>query len=99
MKIAPREFQEARRRAARQRVYHVIPSDGAWVVKRAGTQRASRVFPTQEEALAFVGVKSSVTSSTAPGLKDVGEVVVHNRNGGIESRILPIRDAKGPAED
>ena len=95
LKVAQSDIQEAKRRAAKQNVYHVIPNDGAWVVKRAGTQRASRVFQTRDEALAFVGVKSSST----PRLKDVGEVVVHNGNGEVETRMQAIRDSRAPLKE
>jgi hypothetical protein len=30
---------------------HVVPSGGKWSVREAGSSRASRIFPTQDEAI------------------------------------------------
>ena len=94
MKISPSDFQKAKRRAATQRIYHVIPNDGAWLVKRAGGRRASGVFVTRDEALAFVGVRSS----PARRLKTVDEVVVHNANGDVEARMKPVQGGRTSAK-
>jgi hypothetical protein len=94
VKISPSDIQKAKLRATTQRIYHVIPYDGAWLVKRAGNRRASRVFVTRDEALAFVGVRSSA----ARRLKTVDEVVLHNANGGVEARMKPIGDGGTPAK-
>jgi uncharacterized protein YdaT len=32
---------------------HVLPVDGNWAVKRAGSSRASKVFDTQKEAIKY----------------------------------------------
>ncbi|HLT48303.1 MAG TPA: DUF2188 domain-containing protein [Rubricoccaceae bacterium] len=60
-----------------QIVYHVVPSEGRWAVKREGADRASRVADTQDEAVA---VAEQMARNQAPG-----RVVVHGANGLIES--------------
>jgi hypothetical protein len=95
MRIGRSEFQKARQKAIRDKVYHLMPSNGAWAVKRVGTQRASRVFRTRDQVLEFLGVRASRN----PRLKDVGEVVIHDRNGGVESRLRPIGDSAARPED
>jgi len=37
---------------AKSNNYHVTPSSGGWATRRAGSERAAGVFPTQREAIA-----------------------------------------------
>jgi hypothetical protein len=60
-----------------QIVYHVVPNEGRWAVKREGAERASRVADSQDEAVA---VAEQMARNQAPG-----RVVVHGANGLIES--------------
>lgn len=60
-----------------QIVYHVVPSDGRWAVKREGAERASRVADSQDEA---VSAAEQMARNQAPG-----RVVVHGASGLIES--------------
>jgi hypothetical protein len=55
---------------------HVIKRDSGWAVKRQGTKRASKVYPTQEEAIK--GAKKMIKSS---------DVVIHKRDGSIREWI------------
>lgn len=60
------------------RSYHVVVnSGGGWSVKRAGSEKADRVFPVQEEAINFA---RSVLK------REGGELVVHSRNGRIRAK-------------
>lgn len=60
-----------------QTVYHVVPSEGRWAVKREGADRASRVAEEQDEAVAAA---EQLARNQAPG-----RVVVHGPNGLIQS--------------
>jgi hypothetical protein len=37
---------------AKSNNYHVTPSSAGWAIRRAGSERAAGVFPTQREAIA-----------------------------------------------
>lgn len=56
---------------------HVLPRDGSWVVKRAGSTNVSRVFQTQEEAR-----KAAETIAKNQG----SSMFVHGRDGRIRDR-------------
>ena len=60
-----------------QIVYHVVPNEERWAVKREGADRASRVADTQDEAVA---VAEQMARNQAPG-----RVVVHGANGLIQT--------------
>lgn len=70
---------------------HVIKNNDAWQVKREGSQRASKNFDTQKEAIQYA----------IPGTKkDHVEVVIHGRDGKIRDKDsygndpIPPRDRK-----
>lgn len=56
---------------------HIVPSDGEWSVKRAGAERASRRFDTQQAAIDY-GRKLA--------RNDKVELLIHGRNGRIRAR-------------
>ena len=57
---------------------HVVPSmSGGWAVRNSGSFRASRVFDTQSEAVAF-GRQVAKMEAT--------ELFIHRRDGTIQSR-------------
>ena len=56
---------------------HVIPSRGRWSVVRDGASRASRVLASKDEALKYARRRAR---------RDSLQVVVHDRNGWVESR-------------
>jgi len=58
-----------------QVVYHVVPSDSEWAVKKEGSSQASRVAATQEEAIRHA---ESFARKQAPS-----RVVIHGENGTI----------------
>src|SRR5690606_20990528 len=60
-----------------QIVYHVVPNEDRWAVKREGADRASRVAETQDEAVA---VAEQMARNQAPT-----RVVVHGANGLIQT--------------
>ena len=59
--------------ASKSRVHVIKRSDG-WVIKKEGTQRASRKFETKEEAI--TNAKSYKTSGH--------DLVIHKKDGTIE---------------
>ncbi|HYE96702.1 MAG TPA: DUF2188 domain-containing protein [Rubricoccaceae bacterium] len=58
-------------------VYHVVPSDGRWAVKREGGHRPSRLADSRDEAFEAA---ESFARHLAPG-----RVVLHRADGTIES--------------
>ena len=56
---------------------HVVPQDGKWAVRISGSERASSVHDTQQDA-----IKAAI-----PGAKrDRTEVVIHGRDGKIRDK-------------
>ncbi|MEI6690781.1 MAG: DUF2188 domain-containing protein [bacterium] len=58
--------------------HHVLPRDGEWIVKRAGSSRASGVFPTQSLAISH-GREVSKNSNS--------ELYIHGQDGRIREVI------------
>ena len=57
---------------------HVVSNpQGGWSVRVSGAARATRVFPTQEQAEKYAEARSE---------QDHGEVYVHRRDGTVVSR-------------
>ncbi|MEX0896084.1 MAG: DUF2188 domain-containing protein [Patescibacteria group bacterium] len=56
---------------------HVLPREGAWVVKRAGSQRVTQVFTTQLEARQFA---EGIARNQGTAL------FVHGKDGRIKDR-------------
>ena len=74
-----------------QKNIHVIKNNDVWQVKREGSQRESKNFDTQQEAIQYA----------IPGAKkDHVEVVIHGRDGKIRDKDsygndpIPPRDRK-----
>ena len=57
---------------------HVLPREGGWAVKRAGSRRASQLFNTQAEA---------IKAATKTARSSQSEVVIHGRTGAIRQRV------------
>jgi hypothetical protein len=56
---------------------HVVPSNGQWAVRGAGNSKATRVFPTQGEAI----------SAAREIARNQGtELVIHRPNGTIREK-------------
>ncbi len=57
---------------------HVLPKEGSWIVKRAGADKATKVFGKQQEATDFASdiAKRNKTS-----------LFIHRKNGRIRDRI------------
>jgi predicted RNase H-like HicB family nuclease len=53
-------------------VYHVVPGDGQWIVKRSGATRASRIYARKDLA---------VQHGKALARKHAAQLVIHNRDG------------------
>lgn len=57
---------------------HVVQTrDGNWVVRRSGTSRASRVFPSQRDAVQY---------ARDAARKESADVYVHRNDGTISGR-------------
>ncbi len=56
---------------------HVVPSGDKWSVRRAGASRASRIFATQQEAVA---------RATEIARNQKTELYTHGRDGRIQQR-------------
>lgn len=61
-----------------QTVYHVVPSNEQWAVKKQGGEQASRVAPTQQEAVKYA---EEFARHQAPS-----RVVIHAPDGTIQSQ-------------
>lgn len=70
-----REYRNAVERGMQS--HHVLPRDGSWVVKRAGSPRASQIFSTQKEAENY-GRSVSQNQGTT--------LFIHGTNGRIRDR-------------
>lgn len=65
---------------------HVTPgASGGWIVRRSGSERASKSFPTQPEAVRYAGSLAKRESI---------ELYVHGRDGLVESHSVGGRDRK-----
>lgn len=56
---------------------HVVPSDGKWAVKRGGSNRATTIVETQQEAI-------KIAKEIAQNQKT--ELFIHGRDGQIHER-------------
>ena len=56
---------------------HVVPRDGRWGVKRAGSERASSLHPTQAEA---------IKAAREIAKRERSEMLIHGKNGRIRER-------------
>ncbi len=57
---------------------HVVPStSGGWAVRKTGSERASKVFSTQQEA---------ITHARQIAKKEKSELYVHKKDGTIRER-------------
>lgn len=56
---------------------HVVPHNGEWAVRIAGSDRVTSTHPTQGEA---------ITQARIGAQRDKGEVVIHRPNGQIRDK-------------
>lgn len=56
---------------------HVVPRDGKWSVRKAGSDRATRTFDTQKEA---------ISEARKIARNQGSELYIHGRDGRIRSR-------------
>lgn len=69
---------------------HVVPSTtGGWVVKNAGSGRASKVFTTQVDAVVY---------ARAAAKRAKTELFIHGRDGTIKERNTYGRDSMPPRD-
>jgi hypothetical protein len=70
-----RAYKDAVERGKNQ---HVLPRDSGWIVKRAGSERASKIFNTQTKATEYA---KSVAQNQETS------VFIHGSNGRIRDRM------------
>lgn len=73
---AVKAYKEAVRKGMESQ--HVIPKNGSWAVKKAGSDKASRIFSKKEEAVNFAKIVAS-NQGTA--------LFVHGIDGRIQERM------------
>jgi stress response protein YsnF len=60
-----------------KRNQHVVPHINGWAIKGAGSERATKVVPTQREA---IGIARSIAQNQQ------SEMLIHRENGRIRER-------------
>lgn len=60
-----------------KRNQHVVPHTNGWAIKGAGSERATKVVPTQREA---IGIARSIAQNQQ------SEMLIHRENGRIRER-------------
>ena len=66
---------------------HIVPAKDGWAVKRAGSPRATKVFDTQEEAIA---------KGREIAKNQRSELLIHGRDGRIREKNTYGRDSSPP---
>lgn len=66
---------------------HVVPTEGGWAVKRAGSKRATKVFSTQREA-----IKAGRKIARGQG----SELLIHGKDGRIREKNTYGKDPRPP---
>lgn len=61
----------------RKRNQHVVPTEGGWAVKRAGSSKATKVFQTQQEA---------IERGREIARNQRSELLIHGRDGRIREK-------------
>ncbi len=61
----------------RKRNQHVVPTKDGWAVKRAGSQKATKVFGTQQEA---------IDRGREIARNQQSELLIHGRDGRIREK-------------
>lgn len=56
---------------------HVLPSDGAWKVKKSGSEKASRIFDNQQEAIEY---------ARKVAMNQQAELFIHDKIGKIRAK-------------
>jgi len=56
---------------------HVVPSNGQWQVKRQGSEKATKNFETQKQAIDY---------ARSIAIKQQSELVIHGRDGRIRDK-------------
>ena len=56
---------------------HVVPNNGQWQVKRQGSEKATKNFETQKQAIDY---------ARSIAIKQQGELVIHGRDGRIRDK-------------
>jgi hypothetical protein len=62
---------------AGQKMYHLIPNEGKWIVKKALAERASRVFENKDNARVYAIHIAKINKT---------ELIIHGKDGRIQDR-------------
>lgn len=66
---------------------HVVPSNGEWAVKKANSDRVTKIFDSQ---------RAAITHAIKIAINQKSELVVHGRNGQIKEKNSYGKDAFPP---
>jgi hypothetical protein len=72
---------------AKRKNQHVVPTQGGWAVKGAGSPRATKVFATQGEA---------ITAGRRIAKNQKSELLIHRKDGRIREKSTYGRDPLPP---
>jgi hypothetical protein len=61
----------------RKKTQHVVPRDGGWAIKGAGSKKATKVFSTQSEA---------IQAGRDIARRQGSELLIHGRDGRIRKK-------------
>lgn len=64
---------------------HVVPAEGGWAVRRAGSERATKVFATQSDA---------IDAGREIARNQEAELLIHGRDGRIREKRSYGRDPR-----
>jgi hypothetical protein len=77
-----------------KKTYHVTSdTEGRWVVRRSGSERAQKAFDTKKDAIDFAKEHATRISQ-----KDAVEVYIHRRDGQISQKDSYGADPKPPKQ-
>jgi len=62
---------------AKRKIYHVVPDPKGWAVKQEGSKRASKRFPTKDEAIKY--------GKNLAKKARLGQLKIHKKNGAFQT--------------
>jgi len=75
-----------------KKTYHVTPdTEGRWVVRRSGSERAQKAFDTKKDAVGFAKQHAAQLSK-----KEEVDLYIHQRDGRISQKDSYGSDPKSP---
>ena len=74
---------------SKRRNQHVVPASEGWAVKSSGAQKATKVYPTQQEAVA---------AARKIAVNQKAELIIHGKDGKIRAKNTYGRDPYPPKD-